>query len=231
MSTKTKDLETDQAGPGPVGAADSTAGAAREVDPAAEVTAPAEGSAAEGELEIEMPSGPSAEERIAELEAKQKETHDRLLRALADNENFKRRVKKDVEDARLDAGGKVLKEMLPVVDNLERALSHAEKQGASDEHGVVAGVKLVLRQFVQAFERCGVTPIDAKGKPFDPNLHEAVSQVETADHPAGTVLEVLQTGYKIGDRLLRPTLTVVTKAPPASAEPAPADDASGASES
>lgn len=166
------------------------------------------------EVEVEAPAGPSPAERIAELEAKQKDTHDRLLRALADNENFKKRVRKDLDDARHDASGRVLKEILPVLDNLERALAHADKQGA-DAAGVVEGVRLVLRQFAQALERCGVTVIEAKGKPFDPNLHEAVSQVETAEHPPGTVVEVLQSGYRIGERLLRPTLTVVSRAPAA----------------
>ncbi len=231
MSDEPKDPEADQAGPGPSGGADSTAGGTREVEAAPVVEA---GNEAEGSgafpIEVEVPSVPDPAERIAELKAKQKDTHDRLLRALADNENFKRRVKKDIDEAKTDASGKILKEMLPVVDNLERALSHAEKQGA-DVGGIVEGVRLVLRQFAQAFERIGVTAIDAKGKPFDPNLHEAVSQQESADQPPGTVLEVLQTGYKIGERLLRPTLTVVSRAPSApSAAPAPAEADPGETE-
>src|SRR5690606_23227434 len=156
---------------------------------------------------------PSDAARAAELEGKLKETHDRLLRALADLENFRKRTRKDLDDARFDAQARVLKEMLPVVDNLERALDHAEKQG--DAVGaIVEGVRRVLGQFGQAIERCGVVAIDAKAKPFDPNLPEAVAQVEAADVPAGTIVEVLQTGYRIGDRLLRPTLAVVSKAPP-----------------
>jgi len=85
---------------------------------------------------------------------------------------------------------------------------------------MVDGVKLVLRQFAQALERCGVAAVEAKGKAFDPNLHEAVSQMESADHPPGTVVEVLQTGYTIGERLLRPTLAVVSKRPPEEEAPA-----------
>jgi len=106
--------------------------------------------------------------------------------------------------------------MLPVVDNLERALQHAEEASkGTDQAAIVDGVRLVLRQFASAFERCDVTAVIAEGQPFDPNLHEAISQMETAASPPGTVVTVLQRGYKLGDRLLRPALVVVAKAPPA----------------
>jgi molecular chaperone GrpE len=192
-----KDSDPDQAGPPPAGEADSTAGV-RDPEP-------------ELEIEVEGAAGPAA--RVAELETKQKETHDRLLRALADLENHRRRSRKDLEDARLEAQGRVLREMLPVVDNLERAMAHAGK--TQPDAGVVEGVRLVLRQFAQAFERCGVSAIVAEGQPFDPNLHEAVSQAERGDVPPGTIVEVLQTGYRLGERLLRPTLAVVSRRPSA----------------
>jgi molecular chaperone GrpE len=163
------------------------------------------------EIEVEGAADPTPEQRIAELEAKQKDTHDRLLRALADHENHKKRVKKELDEARTESQSRVLREMLPVVDNLERAVAHANQ--GSDAQGIIEGVQLVLRQFAQAFERIGVVAIEAKGQPFDPNLHEAVAQLESADQPPGTVVDVLQTGYKIGERLLRPTLAVVSKAP------------------
>jgi molecular chaperone GrpE len=103
--------------------------------------------------------------------------------------------------------------MLPVVDNLERAVEHAEKSG--EPGAVVDGVRLVLRQFLTSFERVDVTPVDAANQPFDPNLHEAISQQETDEFPPGTVVQVLQRGYRLGDRLLRPALVVVAKAKPA----------------
>jgi molecular chaperone GrpE len=99
--------------------------------------------------------------------------------------------------------------MLPVVDNLERAIEHAASLG--DKNPIVEGVQLVLRQFTTAFERLEVTQVEAMGKPFDPNMHEAISQAES-DEPPGTVVQVLQRGYKSGDRLLRPALVVVAKA-------------------
>jgi molecular chaperone GrpE len=166
------------------------------------------------EVEVEPPE-PTPDQRIAELEAKQKETYDRYLRSVAELDNFRKRARKDMEDARVDAQSRVLREMLPVIDNLERALAAAGGAEASNGHSIVEGVRLVLRQFAQALERCGVTLVSAHGEPFDPTQHEAVSQVETDQAPAGTVVDVLQTGYRIGERLLRPALVVVAKAPPA----------------
>ena len=169
------------------------------------------------EVEVEPPE-PTLEQRIAELEARQKETFDRYLRSVAELDNFRKRTRKEIEDARIDAQSRVLREMLPVIDNLERALAAAGGADASNGHSIIEGVRLVLRQFGQALERCGVTQVAAQGAAFDPTHHEAVSQVETAEVPAGTVVGVLQSGYRIGDRLLRPALVVVAK-PPSQAAP------------
>jgi molecular chaperone GrpE len=157
------------------------------------------------------------EARIAALEKEKKENWDRYLRAAADVENLRKRQKREMDDVRLESKGRVLKEMLPVVDNLERAIEHATSQAGTNP--IVEGVQLVLRQFLTAFERLDVTPVEAAGQPFDPNLHEAISQQES-DAPPGTVVQVLQRGYKSGDRLLRPALVVVAKAKSA---PAPAE--------
>jgi len=189
--------------------------------------APAGNGAENGELpvEVEAPEGGIAEAqaddageiRIAALEKEKKDNWDRYLRAAADLENLRKRQKRELDDARLESKGRVLKEMLPVVDNLERAIEHATSQAGTNP--IVEGVQLVLRQFLTAFERLDVTPIEAGGQPFDPNLHEAISQAES-DSPPGTVVQVLQRGYKSGDRLLRPALVVVAKAKSA---PAPAE--------
>jgi molecular chaperone GrpE len=169
-----------------------------------------------------------AEAEKKTLEAEKKENWDKFLRAAADLENFRRRSKRDLDDARADAKTRVLKEMLPVVDNLERAVQHAEEAvQASELTAMVDGIRLVLRQFAAAFERVDVTAVEALGKPFDPNLHEAISQQETDEHAPGTVTSVLQRGYKLGDRLLRPALVVVAKAPSAPA-PVPAPDGESA---
>jgi molecular chaperone GrpE len=183
--------------------------------PAADGAA-ADGAAAAGEVAEATPP-----DRIAELEAKvvllekeKKDNWDRYLRSAADLENLRKRQKREAEDARFESKGKVLKEMLPVVDNLERAIEHTTKSGDELDPAlkpIVEGVQLVLRQFTTAFERLDVTAVEALGQPFDPNLHEAISQAES-DQPPGTVVQVLQRGYKSGDRLLRPTLVVVAKA-------------------
>jgi molecular chaperone GrpE len=165
-----------------------------------EVVPPQEGTGAEDSIEA----------RIATLEKEKRENWDRYLRTAADLENFRKRQRRELDDARFEAKGKVLKEMLPVVDNLERAIEHATQQAGSSP--IIEGVQLVLRQFLSAFERLEVTPIEAAGQPFDPNLHEAISQAES-DQPPGTVVQVLQRGYRSGDRLLRPALVVVAKAP------------------
>ena len=154
------------------------------------------------------------EGKVAALEKDKKDNWDRYLRAAADLENMRKRQKRELEDAKFDAKNKILKEMLPVVDNLERAIEHASQAGTNP---IVEGVQLVLRQFTTAFERLEVMPIDAQGQPFDPNLHEAISQQES-DAAPGTIVQVLQRGYRSGERLLRPALVVVAKAPAPKAE-------------
>ena len=173
--------------------------------------------ALEVEIEEPEPAPPTLEQRLIELEGKCKETYDRYIRSVAELDNYRKRTRKEIDDARIDAQSRVLREMLPVIDNLERALAAAGGAEVSDGHGIIEGVRLVMRQFAQALERSGVTPVLALGAPFDPTQHEAVSQRETADTPPGTVADVLQSGYRIGDRLLRPALVVVARAPASAA--------------
>jgi molecular chaperone GrpE len=167
----------------------------------------------EESLDIEVEgAGGELQARIEELEQAKQETYERLLRATADLDNTRKRARRDVKDARVDERSKVLREILPVIDNLERAASHAAKGSDESEavKSIVDGVNLVLRQFLQTMERMDVKLLEAVGKPFDPAVHEAVSQAPSADHPPGTVIEVLQSGYMVGDRLLRPALSVVS---------------------
>jgi molecular chaperone GrpE len=167
----------------------------------------------------ESPAGRATalEAALAKAEQERKDAWDKYVRAVADLENYRRRAKRDLDDAKADARTRVLKEMLPVVDNLERALAHGDDAASG---AVLEGVRLVLRQFLTALERVEVTPVVAEGQPFDPNVHEAIGQQESAA-AAGTVISVLQKGYRLGDRLLRPALVVVAKA---KAAPAPSDD-------
>ncbi len=180
-----------------------------------EVDAPA---AAASEIAAATPPAPVVNElaeKVAALEKEKKDNWDKFLRASADLENLRKRQRREIDEVKLETKSKVLKEMLPVVDNLERAIEHASSTG--EKNPIVDGVQLVLRQFTTAFERLEVTQVEALGKPFDPNLHEAISQLES-DEPPGTVVQVLQRGYKAGERLLRPVLVVVAKAKAAPAE-------------
>lgn len=189
------------------------------VTTAAATSAAEAGATGDVVVEVEAPSTDAQPARVAELEAKvaqlekeKKDTWDRLIRATADLENQRKRARRDVDDAKFDTKVRTLKEMLPVVDNLERAAEHAEKAGKEGaDASMLEGIRLVLRQFHSAFERLEVQAIDALNQPFDPNLHEAISQAES-DAAPGTVVSVLQRGYRTGDKLLRPSLVVVAKA-------------------
>jgi molecular chaperone GrpE len=171
---------------------------------------------AAGEAKPPVQDAPAAaatpEGRIAALEAEKADLRDRMLRIAAEFENWKKRARKEQTDAESKVRESVLRDMLEVMDNLERAT--AATGGATDLQSVQQGIALVLRLFAQKLERYDVKVLDAKGKPFDPRLHEAISQAPSAEVPPGTVLNELQKGYKLGDRLLRPASVVVAIAPP-----------------
>ncbi len=163
----------------------------------------------------EIPEGatPPEETLEARLEAKKKEAQDnfdRFLRLSAEFENFKKRMEKEKNDAYKFGTENLIKELLPVLDNLERAIDHGEAKGPQ---GLLEGVDMTLKGFLTALEKIGVSPVDASGKEFDPNLHEAVMVQEDAHHPAGTVLTQLQKGYTLHSRLIRPAMVVVSKRP------------------
>ena len=147
-----------------------------------------------GELEEEL------ETARAELDAK----HDRLVRAVADHENAKKRATRDTEEAIAHALLGMLSDILPVGDNLARALAVASPGNALSE-----GVHMVKTSFDSALAKQGITPIEAVGKPFDPALHEALQQVVTPDHQTGTVIQVFERGYMRGDKLFRAARVVV----------------------
>jgi molecular chaperone GrpE len=164
----------------------------------------------------ELPEA-TLEERLASLAAERDETKDRMLRIAAEFENWKKRARKEQTDAVAQAREDVLKSMLEVIDNLERATgAQATANGAVDGAAVLKGVSLVLRLFQQKLERYEVRPFEAKGQAFDPRVHEAISRIESAEVPAGSVAVELQKGYKVGERLLRPALVSVSSGPKSS---------------
>jgi len=155
---------------------------------------------------------------LATLQEEAAQLKDKLLRTLADFDNFRKRSRREVDDARRIGRDHLLKELLPVFDNLERAVEHALRAGSSetDWKGLGEGISLVIRQLKDTLGRMGIERIDAVGQPFDPALHEAIQQLETSDHAPGTVAAEVQAGYREGDRLVRPALVVVAKAKPPS---------------
>jgi molecular chaperone GrpE len=148
---------------------------------------------------------------IAQLAAERDELRDRLLRTAADFDNFRKRSRKDIEEALRTGRESVLREILPVIDNLERAAAAAE---SSESVGAVAeGVRMVLKSFEDTASRIGLERVKALGERFDPALHDAVQQVESADAEPGTILAEAQPGYRLGTRLLRAAMVVVAKKP------------------
>ena len=151
------------------------------------------------------------EKRAVTAETQAKELHDRLLRNAADFENFKKRSKKEIDDGMAKGREQILKEVLPVIDNLERALKHAP-----GDDPLAQGVRMVEKQLLQALEKFGVTRFSALGQPFDPNMHDAIQQVETNDTAPGTVAQEYSSGYMMSGKLLRPAMVAVAKKPEAS---------------
>lgn len=159
--------------------------------------------------------GAGAEEVVAKLEAELAEAKDRLLRALAETENQRRRAQRDREDAQRYGSASFAKDLLDVADNLRRALASITPDEVTDERvkALIDGVAATERALLAAFERNGIRRIEPQlGDRFDFNLHQAMFEVENSGRPPGSVVQLLQAGYQMHDRLLRPALVGVAKA-------------------
>jgi len=180
---------------------------------------PSETPDAEAETAAEE-EGPEATSRAPESPAvdvdalieEKKRVHERLLRTAADFDNFRKRSKRDLEDAQKRARESAIREFLPIIDNLERAV--AASGSAKDVEAVVEGVRMVLHSFNEIAARVDLQRVPSIGATFDPNVHEAVQQLPTAEHAPGAIVAEVVPGYTIGDRLLRAALVVVAVAPP-----------------
>lgn len=155
---------------------------------------------------------PAELEELTATAAKAAEHWERLVRVSADFENFKKRAAREKQEAIQYANQALLAKLVPVLDNFEMATSAAALPGANIE-ALKTGVTMILTQFKAALGEAGLEEVDATDKPFDPSLHEAVSQQETAEIPDGHVAQQLRKGYKLRDRLLRPATVVVAKKP------------------
>jgi molecular chaperone GrpE len=157
----------------------------------------------------DVPASVDTSDPLAACQAEAARLKDAWLRSAADFDNFRKRARRELEDARRSGREDLLRAVLPVFDNLERAIQSALR--SADVKAVADGLAMVQRQFVDALVREGIARVPTVGFPFDPGVHEAIQQVETADHAPGTVLAEVQPGYTQGERLVRAAMVVVAK--------------------
>ncbi|MEM6731217.1 MAG: nucleotide exchange factor GrpE [Myxococcota bacterium] len=162
------------------------------------------------EVEVQDEVTESDDEPEAANESQQ-ELKEQMLRLAADFDNYRKRSRREVDDAKRFGIEALLRDVLPVMDNFERALATTPED---DDHPLVQGIKMVKKQFIDVLDQYGVKGFDSLGLSFDPELHEALSQMPSAEHGAGTILNEHERGYMIHDRLLRPARVVVAMPPP-----------------
>jgi molecular chaperone GrpE len=153
----------------------------------------------------DVPAGLAA--AVVELEAEVQATKDKWLRAVADLENYKKRVKREIDEASTAAIQRILPSFLPTMDNLERALEVAGPTASIEQ--LVKGIQMVRDEFTNALRKHGIEAVPSVGTPFDPAIHDALQQVDSPDHAPGTVIREFERGYRMGDRLIRPARVVI----------------------
>jgi molecular chaperone GrpE len=168
-----------------------------------------EASETNGHSALEEETTPEPADPLAEARAEAVRFKDQWMRVAADFDNYRKRARRDVEDSRKAGREELLKDLLPVFDNLERGVHSAQR--AQDVKAVVDGLSMILRQFTEVLARVGIAKVPTTGKAFDPSVHEAIQQIETDEHPAGTVVAEVQPGYMQADRLVRAAMVVVAK--------------------
>jgi molecular chaperone GrpE len=173
----------------------------------------AEAGRGQGEVLLEQPVEGSPEGETARLREELSASHDRLLRLQADFDNFRKRAARDREDALQFGPQNLVKDLLSVVDNLARAIDHARQSGGGDLEGLLQGVELVRRELESVLSKHNVREVEALGKAFNPAQHEAMAQIPVATVEPNTVVEVLQKGYQLRDRLIRPARVIVARKP------------------
>jgi molecular chaperone GrpE len=176
-----------------------------------------------GEVLLEQPVEGETSAEVARLREELAGAHDRLLRMQADFENFRKRAQRDREEAAQYGAQILVKDLLSVVDNLARAIDHARKSEGGDLEGLLQGVELVRRELDAMLVKHHVQEVEALGKTFNPALHEAMAQLPNPTVAPDTIVEVLQKGYRLRERLLRPARVIVARSPdvPAAGEGTP----------
>lgn len=171
-----------------------------------------ETTSAEGSTEAKAAADPASSpgaDPLAEAKAEAARFKDQWMRSAADFDNFRKRTRRELDDTRKAGREELLKDLLPVFDNLERAITSADR--ATEVKPVADGLKMVLRQFMDTLGRSGITKVPTTGAMFDPSVHEAIQQIESDEHPPGTVVSEVQPGYQQGERLIRAAMVVVAK--------------------
>jgi molecular chaperone GrpE len=163
------------------------------------------------EAEAAPPADP-----LADAKAEAQKNKEMWMRTAADFDNFRKRARREVDEARRGGREDMVKEMLPVFDNLERAIQSAQR--AQEVKPVADGLNMIMRQFVDTLGRANITKVPTIGQQFDPTVHEAIQQVETDEHPPGTIVAEVQPGYAQGDKLVRAAMVVVAKPKPKTEE-------------
>jgi molecular chaperone GrpE len=206
---------------------DATSGTGRDAQsPQPGMDGASEGAATSGKSVEDIIPGigaaADAETRIAELEVERDELKDKLLRALAETENIRRRAERDRKDAETFGGTRLARDLLAVYDNLSRAMDAADETLKQNHGAFLEGVELTQRELLNAFEKHKIQLTEPqKGDKFDPNLHQAMFEAPVPGAQNGTVIEVMQPGFTIAGRLLRPALVGVARAAPEAAQEAP----------
>ncbi len=201
MKNNKEDIEVKEEGKEPSEAAEDAKEAAEEPFIASDQT---------GEIE-------SLKSEIEKKSQQAKESHDKYVRLYAEFENYKKRIVKDREELQKFANERLIKDILPIIDNLERAVEHAKEpsEGSKGElqdiKGLIAGIELTIKQFKDMLGSLGVEEVKSVGEPFDPTRHEAVSHVETDEHDNNIIINEFQKGYLLNNRILRPAMVSVAK--------------------
>ena len=171
--------------------------------------------------ETHAPDAEPLQARIAELEQAYEEQKNLYLRTLADFQNYRRRQNEEMERQRIRVLETLLEDLLPILDNFERALQAAE--ATRELEPLLEGVKMTDRQIKALLARFDIHPIEAVGKPFDPNLHEAIQRVESEEYEDGTIIDEVERGYRMGERVIRPSKVIVARRPEPPTEYTPLD--------
>jgi len=175
-----------------------------------ETKAPVEKTVSGAEPAVPSSDELTIEEQLRATQAERDQFKDKWTRSLADLDNYRRRIQREMEEDRKYAAIPLLKALLPAFDGLDRAVMAAAQSKNAEE--LIQGVQLTIKQLETALNGFGAKSIPAEGKPFDPNLHEAISQMVSAEHPPMTVLHDVEKGYMLHDRIVRPSKVIVAKA-------------------